>query len=145
MQVAQLVNSSTSRYIPTTAPAIFAGQAISRANVPVNSQAGGSTTLGIAQADLPAFTTGPQTDGIRYNQPRTLNIATNGRLAIRVAAIAQFTALPLGGNFGLINGDAVAVGVGGTIAAVTLNGDLLVIDEKIVGVDGFGYILVYFN
>lgn len=143
MIVAQLVQATTSRFIPTTAPAIFAGQAITRANIPLTSSNGGGGILGIVQADLPAFISAPQANGVTHNSPRTVSVATNGRLAIRVLA-GQAPGIAVGGNFGILNGDAVATATVG-VAAVTLNGDLLVVDEKVVGADGFTYILVFFN
>jgi hypothetical protein len=144
MIVAQLVNSTTSRSIPTTSPAIFAGQCISRANLPINNSAiAGNSILGVVQSDLPAFVAGPQLNSIQYNAPRTVNVATNGRLALRVAA-GQFSAIAVGGSIGIFNGDVVTSGFVGT-PAVTINGDLLVVDEKVMGADGFGYVLVYFN
>lgn len=144
MIIGQLVQATTSRYIPTTATAIFAGQALTRANTAVTSTAGAPTTLGIAQADLPAFQTGPQANGIYFNGNRTLNVATTGRLAIRVAA-GQFAGLAVGTGFGISAGDAVVIGVASTVAATTINGDLLIVDEKVMGADGIGYILVFFN
>lgn len=144
MIVAQLVQATTSRFIPTTAPAIFAGQAITRANLPLATSNGGGSILGIVQADLPAYIAAPQTNGVTCNGPRTVNVATNGRLAIRVATAVQASLIAVGGNFGILNGDAVAAATVG-VAAVTINGDLLIVDEKVIGADGFTYILVYFN
>ena len=144
MLVVQLVQFTTSRSIPVTAPAIFAGQAITRANLPLSNSNGGGTILGIVQADLPAFIATPQTNGIIYNNPRTVNVATNGRLAIRTVA-GQGPAITAGGNFGILNGEAVAVGFGSTTPALTINGSSLVVDEKVIGPDGVTYLLVYFN
>jgi hypothetical protein len=144
MIVAQLVNSTTSRPIPINAPAIFAGQCISRANLPIaNSALPGNSILGVVQSDLPVFVAGPQPNSIQYNAPRTVNVATNGRLALRVYA-GQFSSIAVGGNIGIYFGDVVTSGFVGA-PAVTLNGDLLVVDEKVMGADGFGYVLVYFN
>ena len=47
MIVAQLVQARISRTIPNSAPNLFAGQALSRANSPVTSTAGSPTVLGI--------------------------------------------------------------------------------------------------
>lgn len=143
MIVAQLVQATTSRFIPTTAPAIFAGQAITRANTLLANSNGGGSILGIVQADVPAFISTPQVNGLVYNSPRTVNVATNGRLAIRVAA-GQAALIPVGANFGILGGDACATATVG-VPAVTLNGDLLIVDEKVIGADGFTYILVFFN
>lgn len=143
MIVAQLVQATTSRFIPTTAPAIFAGQAITRTNNLLTNSNGGGSILGIVQADLPAFISAPQANGVVYNSPRTVTVATNGRLAIRVLP-GQAPGISVGGNFGILNGDACATAAVG-LAAVTLNGDLLFADEKVVGADGFTYILVFFN
>lgn len=145
MIVAQLVQARVSRAIPNTAPNLLAGQALSRANEPVTSTTGSPTVLGILEADLPAYVPSPQTNGIIYNSPRTVSVATNGRLAIRTADATAFAALTPGASFGLVVGQAVAVGVSSAIAATTINGSLLVVDEKIMGADGAGYILVFFN
>ena len=145
MIVAQLVQARISRTIPNSAPNLFAGQALSRANSPVTSTAGSPTVLGILEADLPAKVPSPQTNGVIFNSQRTVSVATNGRLAIRTADAAAFAALAPGASFGLVAGQAVAVGVASAIAATTINGGLLVVDEKIMGADGIGYILVFFN
>jgi hypothetical protein len=142
MIVAQLVNDVTSRSIPVSAPALFAGQALSRTNALVTSTAGAPTVLGILQADLPAHITGPQVNGIIFNQPRTVAVALSGRLAIRVATGAVLTE---GSSFGLLNGDAVAVGTSSTVAATTISGDTLTVDAVVQGADGFKYILVFFT
>jgi hypothetical protein len=143
MIVAQLVQTTTSRNIPQTSPAIFAGQAITRANTLLSNSNGGGSILGIVQSDLPAFVATPQANGIIFNSPRTVNVATNGRLAIRVLA-GQGPSISVGGNFGILSGDACATGTVGA-PAVTLNGDLLIVDEKVIGADGFTYLLVFFN
>ncbi len=144
MIVAQTVDQHTSRFIPTTEPSLFSGMAISRTGQRVTSTAGSPTILGILQADLPAPVASPQTNGVILNQSRMGTLATNGRLAIRVQS-GQFAAIPLAGSFGIQNGEAVGVGVGATIAATTINGNTLIVDEKVFGADGVGYILVYFN
>ena len=139
MIVAQNVQGILSRTIPDSAPAMFAGQAIARTNLQASGTAG---VLGILQTDLPAKVVGPQTYNLVFNSPRTVAVATTGRLAIRVASQAAFAALSAGGSFGVLNGDATTVALAGGTAAATLQGDLLVIDEKIPGADGFGYIMV---
>lgn len=145
MIVAQLVQATTSRYIPTSSPAILAGQAISRANQPVaNSNV--TSVLGIAQADLPAFIAAPQVNGITFNSSRTINVATNGRLAIRCNSLAQYNSIAVGQGFQFINGDAYVLSSTGSVQpAITLNGDILIVDEKVMGADGVGYLLVFFN
>jgi hypothetical protein len=142
MIIAQVVNTVTSKFIPTTSPALLQGAAVTRTGALVTSTAGAATTLGIAQCDMPAFITGPQTNGIQYNQSRMLPIATEGRLAIRVQA-GQFSGITAGASFGIVNGEAVVVGVSSTVAAVTLSGANMVVDEKVIGADGVGYILVF--
>jgi hypothetical protein len=142
MIVAQLVQNVYSRYIPTSAPALFAGQVLTRGNLPVTSTSGAQAALGVLQADVPAFITTPQVNGLVYNNPRTAAVATNGRLAIKVATGQVLTA---GSSFGLFNGEAVVVGTGGTVAATTIANDVLVVDEVVRGADGFNYILVFFN
>jgi hypothetical protein len=144
MIVAQTVDQHTSKFIPTSEPALFAGMAITRSGQRVTSTAGNPTVLGILQADLPTFISSPQTVGPIFNQSRMGTLATNGRLAIRVAA-GQFASLSNGGIFGLLNGEAVLIGFLGALAATTINGNSLIIDEKVMGADGVGYILVYFN
>jgi hypothetical protein len=145
MIVAQLVQATTSRSIPNSAPAILAGQAIARTNLPV-SNSNTVSVLGIAQADLPAFVAAPQVNGVTFNSSRTLNVATNGRLAIRCNSLAQFNSIGVGQGFQFINGDAYVLGsTGASQPAVSLNGDSLIVDEKVVGADGVGYLLVFFN
>ncbi len=142
MIVAQVVKTLTSKFIPTTSLAIPQGAAVTRTGALVTSTAGAATMLGIAQCDMPAFIAGPQINGLQYNQSRMLPIATEGRLAIRVQA-GQFAGITVGGPFGLVNGEAVIVGTSSTVAAVTLNGANMVVDEKVIGADGVGYILVF--
>lgn len=142
MIIAQVVNTLTSKFIPTTSPALLQGTAVTRTGALVTSTAGAATMLGIAQCDMPAFITGPQTNGIQYNQSRMLPIALEGRLALRVQA-GQWAGITAGAFFGLVNGEAVVVGVSSTVAAVTLSGASMVVDEKVIGADGVGYILVF--
>jgi hypothetical protein len=142
MIIAQVVNTLTSKFIPTTSPALLQGTAVTRTGALVTSTAGAATMLGIAQCDMPAFITGPQTNGIQYNQSRMLPIALEGRLALRVQA-GQWAGITAGASFGLVNGEAVVVGVSSTVAAVTLSGANMVVDEKVIGADGVGYILVF--
>jgi hypothetical protein len=142
MIVAQVVNTLTNKFIPITAPALLQGAAVTRTGALVTSTAGAATMLGIAQCDMPAYIAGPQVNGIQYNQSRMLPIAVEGRLAIRVQT-GQFAGITVGASFGLVNGEAVVVGVSSTVAAVTLNGASMVVDEKVIGADGVGYILVF--
>jgi hypothetical protein len=141
MIVAQVVESRTTRLIPN-AQSILAGQAVTRTGALVTSNAGAAVALGIAEHDLPAFVSNPQTNGVIYNAPRTLTVATEGRLAIRVGA-GQFTPIAPGAPISLFNGEAVQLGAGGTAAATTLSGTALIADEKVMGADGVGYVLVY--
>jgi hypothetical protein len=141
MIVAQVVESRTTRVIPN-AQAILAGQAVTRTGATVTSNAGAPVALGIAEHDLPAFVPGPQVNAVTYNHPRTLTVATEGRLAIRVGS-GQFTSIAPGAPISLFNGEAVQVGAGGTAAATTLSGTALIVDEKLMGADGVGYVLVY--
>jgi hypothetical protein len=142
MIVAQVVESLTSKFIPRTAPTLLQGVAVTRTGALVTSTAGAATMLGIAQCDMPVYVASPQTNGIQYNQSRMLPIAIEGRLAIRVQS-GQFAGITVGAGFGLVNGEAVVIGVSSTVAATSLSGANMVVDEKILGAAGTGYILVY--
>lgn len=142
MIVAQIVDTVRSLYIPKTSPTLLAGQALTRTGALVTSTAGAQTMLGVLQADMFAFSAAPNISSVVYNQSRMAAVAVAGRLAIRVQS-GQFAGLSAGAGFGLIAGEEVVIGVGSTVAATTLNGALLVVDDKIIGADGAGYIRVH--
>jgi hypothetical protein len=138
MIVAQDIQHVTTKVIPTTTPAILAGMAINRDGTIHTSTATGTGYLGLALADLSAATTGLSTSCACPPDNRVLALATGGRLAV-LADNAAFAALTVGGTFAITAGKAVA---GAT--AKTINGNSLVIDEKVTSSEG-KYILVYMN
>jgi hypothetical protein len=99
---------------------------------------------GVAMVDVPAkavYT--PGSASLPRNSPRATPFATEGLVAIRVADAAAFAALTVNGRFGILNGNAVAVGTGGTLAAVFGNAyNIMTVKTKARGPGGEFFITV---
>jgi hypothetical protein len=108
----------------------------------------GFQVAGVAMVDVPVKQAyNPATSlAIPNNSPRATPFATEGLVAIRVLDAANYAALALDGNFGIVNGFAVTVGLAGSsIAGGSASASTLWVKEKVVAASGAFFIIVEIN
>lgn len=110
-----------------------------------SSVAANQVVQGVAMVDVPVkqnYT--PGSTSVPMNSPRATPFATEGLVAIRVQDQAQYNALALDSTFGILNGNAVTLGTGGTGVASSNGWSYLYIREKYI-LNGSYYIVVDLN
>jgi hypothetical protein len=152
MRIASNISKRTTVNLPDST-ALAEGQCIqSLATGAILANSGtGASIKGVAMVDVPARQAYNSTTSlaIPMNVPRATPFATEGLVPIKVQDVANYNALTVDGNFGVLNGNAVAVGVGGATAVNAhgttnaANSALLIREKKAVA--GLYFILVEIN
>lgn len=147
MQIATNITRRTTIVVPD-ATALVEGQVWSNRNAPYNSVGALGTDnfgIGVAMVDVPARAVyNPATSpSIPMNSPRATPFASEGLVAIRVQDAGNYAALTAGGRFGVVDGQAVAVGTSATVAATFGSAyNILTIRSKVSAPSGALFILV---